>query len=86
MKYTLSQARENQDEAKRKADEATDASARRNHMNDVLFWTGYMAAMIDHDYPQEKEIKLPLPQDFLSILGQGMKLGGSGIMDTKEAR
>jgi len=51
MKYTLQTARSNQDEAKRKADDATDATTRRNHMNDVMFWTGYIAAMIDWDYP-----------------------------------
>lgn len=79
MKYTLSQARENQDEAKRKADEATDASARRNHMNDVLFWTGYMAAMVDHDYPPTPGVESMRP-DFVNVpykvLDQEVKLGG----------
>lgn len=51
MPYTLQQAREKQDEAKKLADHATDPSARRTHMNDVMFWNGYIGAMIDHDYP-----------------------------------
>ena len=47
MPYTLQQARAKQDEAKKLADHATDPSARQRYMNDVMFWTGYLAAMID---------------------------------------
>lgn len=51
MPYTLQGARNNQDEAKRKADKTTNTTIHQNHMNDVMFWTGYIAAMIDWDYP-----------------------------------
>lgn len=75
MPYTLQQARTKQDEANRLADFTTDPSARQRYMNDVMFWTGYMAAMIDHDCPREMEVKFPLPKDFQAIVDLGAKLG-----------
>jgi len=40
MPYTLKQARKEQDEARKSGDD-----------DEVIFWSGYLAAMIDHDYP-----------------------------------